>query len=528
MRVIIVDEDAQRIERIRKMLSKAGVYGWRITAHTVKSLNELPYPSNFANVIVSEREMFPGSIKERTRLLRPSGGISWICRSEKIEHKKDKLPGSGEWSHLYGLPDNSAFGGETLAGVKSTNDLQVQWMGKPGPRAQPDRSGRKPSPLSVNGRLFVQGLHRLIALDAYNGTLLWEWELPTLERFNMPRDCSNWCADDDYVYVAMGSHCWQLDAQTGRLIKVHEVTVGNRKDWNYDWSYLARMGEQLIGSAVKMDTAFTNFWGDANHGWYDAVGGPATFNVCSENLFARDLKSGKNTWHYPNGVILNSTITITPTRVYFVECRNNKVKASNSRRVGMSELWDDQYLIALDLDTGKKVYERPLKTEKGIVVFYLAHGDGRLVLASSSNKRYDVYAFDAATGKREWHQQFGWFKGKGDHGKAMSRPAIVNNRVYVRPGVMDLSTGKLLPVSMPQGGCGTYAATENLFIFRNSNITVWDTNKNTSTSWNRLRPGCWLSTIPAGGMLLSPEAGGGCSCGSWMETSIGFAPKHKR
>jgi hypothetical protein len=25
-------------------------------------------------------------------------------------------------------------------------------------------------------------------------------------------------------------------------------------------------------------------------------------------------------------------------------------------------------------------------------------------------------------------------------------------------------------------------------------------------------------------MVLSPEGGGGCSCGNWLETSIGFAP----
>ncbi|MFT4559734.1 MAG: hypothetical protein ACI92S_005127, partial [Planctomycetaceae bacterium] len=30
------------------------------------------------------------------------------------------------------------------------------------------------------------------------------------------------------------------------------------------------------------------------------------------------------------------------------------------------------------------------------------------------------------------------------------------------------------------------------------------------------------------GMLLAPEGGGGCSCGSWMETSIGFMPTARR
>ena len=59
-------------------------------------------------------------------------------------------------------------------------------------------------------------------------------------------------------------------------------------------------------------------------------------------------------------------------------------------------------------------------------------------------------------------------------------------------------------------------------------IVYWETTIETIgrvTQWNRLRPGCWLSTIPACGLLLSPEASGGCSCGNWLETSIGFAPK---
>ena len=115
--------------------------------------------------------------------------------------------------------------------------------------------------------------------------------------------------------------------------------------------------------------------------------------------------------------------------------------------------------------------------------------------------------------------------GKSDHGKAMSRPAIAGNRVFMRPRVMDLKTGKLLDVAIPKGGCGTYACTTHTLVYRNGNVTMWDALGKTTTSWNRLRPGCWLSTIPACGMLLSPEAGGGCSCGKWMEMSTGFVPR---
>ena len=77
---------------------------------------------------------------------------------------------------------------------------------------------------------------------------------------------------------------------------------------------------------------------------------------------------------------------------------------------------------------------------------------------------------------------------------------------------------------MPGGGCGTYAACESALFFRASNVTIWDAESGTTTKWHRLRPDCWLSTIPAAGMLLCAEGGGGCSCGTWMETSVGFMP----
>jgi hypothetical protein len=78
---------------------------------------------------------------------------------------------------------------------------------------------------------------------------------------------------------------------------------------------------------------------------------------------------------------------------------------------------------------------------------------------------------------------------------------------------------------MPGGGCGSYAATEKSLVFRAGNVTMWDVADNSFSNWHRLRPDCWISTIPADGMLLSPEGGGGCSCGSWLETSLGFMPE---
>ena len=92
-------------------------------------------------------------------------------------------------------------------------------------------------------------------------------------------------------------------------------------------------------------------------GWYDARSGPATFKVCSDAVFARRKSDGSPAWSYEEGVIINSTITVADGKLCFVESRHPDVKQSQARRVGSDELWEQQYLVALDLATGEKVWE---------------------------------------------------------------------------------------------------------------------------------------------------------------------------
>jgi hypothetical protein len=44
----------------------------------------------------------------------------------------------------------------------------------------PSRHGRGPAPLCLDGRLFVEGLHGLRAIDAYNGHVIWEYPLENI------------------------------------------------------------------------------------------------------------------------------------------------------------------------------------------------------------------------------------------------------------------------------------------------------------------------------------------------------------
>ncbi|APZ92406.1 PQQ-binding-like beta-propeller repeat protein [Fuerstiella marisgermanici] len=542
LRFVIADTDAERVDSLRRHLLQHGVYGNQVAVHLVDNLAELPFVGQWANLVILDASADPAMIKEAQRQTQPDGGVtllSPIAATEPIQSfvmvpigksngwqrfVKPALPNAGDWSHLYGDPDNAAFAGEQLGGAKSTDDLRIQWVGRPGPRYQADRSGRKPSPLSTAGRLFMQGLHRIIAVDAFNGSILWSIEIPGLERFNMPRDCSNWCASRDYLFVAVKGECWKIDAATGDV--VDRMKADKASETPMDWGYVATQNGRLFGSSVKANTSWTTFWGGGDTGWYDARSGAVTFPICSDRLFCNDTDSGELTWEYTRGLVLNSTITVGGDTMYFVESRNADIMAGKDRRIGDAALWKDLHLVAIDAATGSPRWEKKLDPMSQKVVFFLAHAADQLTLVSSADKAHQVTSYSDKDGREQWTQSTSWLEGKGDHGKAMSRPAIVGDRVFVRPGVLSLKDGSVLPQKFPSGhGCGTYACSSEAVFFRADTVTMWDPETSTQSDWARLRPDCWLSTIPANGMLLSPEGGGGCSCGSWMETSLGFMPK---
>ena len=544
-----VSEDASAVAKARKLLSGAKLYGPRITVRHVESLAKLPFTDGFANLIVSEDILAgrkcPGSAAEMFRVLRPGGTAQFGApRGAAVEEwfkagkvasvvsrengwwasvKRDELPGAGEWTHQYGRADNTAFGGETLGGATATDDLHVQWFGRPGADFGLDRNPRMPAPLAVNGRLFHQGMNRMIALDSHNGAPLWTLSIPDLRRVNMPRDASNWCADRDNVYVALRNACWTLDAYTGRR-KATAQLPDKAKRATHDWGYVAREGGKLYGSTVKAGSPYTDFWKKVS--WYDQRGGHGTHKICSDGLFALDLPSGKTAWTYSGGAIVNTTITIGGGKVYFAESRDPEAMASLSSRVTTGKLWSKQFLVALDAESGSKLWARPLDTAPGIVVFFLAYTDGKLMLVSSSNNKYDLYAYSAADGKDVWHAEHKW--AANNHGGHMQHPAISGGAIFVEPSGYEVATGKRLPLRMGgRQGCSTRAAATGALIYRGDarRISMWDTTTGKTSSWINLRPSCWLSVIPAGGMVLVPEGGAGCSCGNWLETSLGFAPK---
>ena len=176
---------------------------------------------------------------------------------------------------------------------------------RPGARGMIDRQGRNPPPLTSNGFLYVQGDNRIWGQDAFNGTILWNYEFPSeLRRVNTPRDGSNMCADDSSLFVAMRDRAYRFDGRTGGLLRSFPVIAGGLANWGY----IANDGDLLFGSSIKPGSEYTKFKGTPY--WYDSTGTQDTAKICSDNLFAIDKRTGGKKWEYRGGKIINSSIAI--------------------------------------------------------------------------------------------------------------------------------------------------------------------------------------------------------------------------
>ncbi|MEM9416622.1 MAG: hypothetical protein AAGA29_14270, partial [Planctomycetota bacterium] len=309
---------------------------------------------------------------------------------------------------------------------------------------------------------------------------------------------------------------------------------GNRTaQRTWDWGYIARAAQTddspgvLIGSSVKPGTIFTDWWTGTN--WYDQQDGELAGKVASDVLFAIDPETGRERWTRREGLVINPTITVGEDAegnaiVYFVESRNPAVTRGDARRLQSDALWQGLRLVGVNAETGREVLDKAIEPMPGTAAFYLVYSQGKLLLSSSSGNQFALYVLEADDATPVWDTQFAWQA--NHHGKHLARPAVVGNLVFLRPRVMDLDTGSMYDLDFPDGHqCGTYTLTTNALFARAGDTMMWSVNESQVSRWNRHRPDCWISTIPAGGMVLSPEGGGGCSCGSWIETSLGWMPK---
>jgi len=587
LKIYCLEPDGEKVATARQALDAAGLYGTRVIVHQA-DFAPVPYSSYFANLIVSDTQLIggkiPGDPAAIARHLKPLGGKVYLGGSPEAEASKvtarldwlkgmdladqakidedgstliltrGKLPGASNWSHQYGDPGNTA----SSMDQRLKGGLGVLWYGDPGPGKMVNRHSGAVGPLSVDGRLFVQGENSIMAYDAYNGLFLWEREEPEAIRTGVfqNQNPGNLVAGGDSLFVMVRGDCLNIDTATGEIKATYSVPEeAGGKD--HEWGYLAYQDGLLIGTAtIRQEVERRK----------QRRGKVTEDNTTS--LFAIDTKTGKMAWNYEGKHIAHHTIALGPERVFFIDSTitsDQRTALLNEDKTELKKLSaeeakaaeermkriDARLAVALDAHTGEKIWETPVDVTD---CSEIGTGGGKLTLMAQNN----VLLLCGANANGHYWKQFleGEFKRRrlvalsGEDGHKLwskdanyrHRPIIVEDQIIAEPWGFDLYTGaqrmrkhpitgEEVPWSMVRTGhhCGMITATPDMLFFRSGFTGFYDMNADNGTRhFAGHRTGCWINMIPANGLLMVPEASAGCVCLFSIASTIVMEPREPR
>jgi outer membrane protein assembly factor BamB len=584
LKIFGIEPDPAKVEAARRALSAAGYYGHRVIIHQA-DLGDIPYSNFFANLVVSDTFVrtgqLPGQGKDITRHVRPLGGTvylnrpanapgvtdfkavqSWLAdlalgEPGKVEelpaggrYVRGKLTGAANWTHQYGEPGNTAC----VMDQRVRGGLGVLWYGDPGPGKMVNRHDGAVGPLSVNGRLIIQGEKSVMAYDAYNGIFLWEHKNPDTFRTGVfqNNNAGNLVASDDSVLVMQGDVVVQLDAATGKVRATHRLPEDRQKDC--EWGYIGHRDGVLYGTAtIRKELAAAM----RRRG--------RKFDDATTALFAIDLRTGKHLWRYDGDSIAAQTIALGPERVFFIDSSisseeraallrqdREKLKTLSAEEAKLAEerlkRQDMRRAVALDARTGKQLWAVPVDvtdcSEIGIgggKLTLMVHNDVILLGGANANghfwkqfvagefKQRRLVALSARDGAKLWAKDANY----------RHRPIIVEDKVIAEPWSFHLRTGAQVMRRHPLTGqevpwsfyrpghhCGMLVAAPNMLMFRSGFTGFYDLYEDSGTQhFAGHRLGCWINAIPANGLVMIPEASAGCVCQFSIASTIVLEPR---
>lgn len=530
LHIIGVESDPQAVAAARERLIAAGLYGTRVTVHQGDPART-SYPNYFADLVISARSLADGAgvvaQGELQRLRRPWGGVAVLGKPQAMQRsERGPLPGAGDWTHQYCNAAATLTSNDALV----RGPLGMLWFTDFAQLRMPDRHGRGPAPLFAKGRLFVLGLHGLYALNAYNGRLLWEHPLENvLQPFDQEHllgaavTGSAFCYGQDSVYVRQEDHVLRIDEATGQAL-TRWTTPAAPGAAPGTWGSIATDDGILFGSVANDEHVTMWAWHAA-----DMEGMPGE----STSLFALDAVTGKPLWAYQAAhSIRHNTIVIGDGRVYFIDrpvarddllARQTRRQESPHRLTLADEPVGHPYgiLVALDARSGEVVW----KARDEIFGTMLAYSREHDVLVMTYQRNHAYFlrselggrmaGYRASTGQRLWSVA----------ADQRSRIMLNGETIYAQAGAWNLLNGEPRPFSFARSyGCGTLAACRQMILFRSATLGYRDLQTERTENYGGIRPGCWINAIPAGGLVLMPDATHGCTCSYLNKAYIALQP----
>ena len=503
-----LDTDAATVMRAREKLLAAGKYG-RVTVERWDG-QRLPYVDDFVNLIVAENPR-QASTEELMRVLAPHGVLLTKSEGQWQKSVKPWPAAMGQWTHYFHGPDGNPAGTDTLVAPPK----RLQWTGGPGWSRHHDHMASMTSLVSAGGRLFyildegsrasiqLPSHWRLIARDAFNGTILWR------------RDLADWASKDfglksgpahllrrlvavgDRVYVTLGidAPAMILDAATGKTLATCEASQFTREIVVVDDTALLVVGHEKsrlpdfrrVGTYVWSNTNASN----TKWGWRGAPG----------SIVACDAVTGKLHWQ-----------TETPVAPCSL--------AANGASIVFH---DGQKLICLDRSTGDVQWEaaetplrRPVPSSTGPRVLIY---DSMVLLAANDGQ---ISGWSLEDGKQVWQQ-----KHKPSGHMSLKDLFVVEGLVWTAAiagsqddGIWtgyDPQTGEKKREFAPDVDlhwfhhrCYPTKATGKFLITGRNGTEYVDLEKEHWTPNHWVRGGCIYGIMPCNGMTYAPMDACGC------------------
>jgi outer membrane protein assembly factor BamB len=501
-----LETDGAKIAAGRVSLRKKGVYGpVSLTEFDGKTL---PFIENFVNLVVAE-DLGGVSREEVERVLVPEG-VGYFKQDGKwTKIVKPRPSNIDDWTHYF----HSASGNAVAQDDVVAPPERLQWVGSPRWSRHHDRMASMSALVSAGGKIFyimdegsrvsiqLPSHWKLIARDAFNGTVLWrrdmgEWHSQLWPLKSGPSQLARrLVADGDRLYVTMSINgpveC--LDAVTGETLQVfkgteqaEEIVVENGTVY-----VLVREGKsELHGYIPKHNT------GDQARVRTEFV-----WNAKPRVIRAYDAASGEKKWEKKDSVAPMTICVAGETLVYH----------------------DGDKVVSVNTGSGDENWRTEEAKRRELIAFNFAprlviHKD--VVLHAGGNNKMSSY--DLPTGKRLWESEHdpSGYQSPQDllvvGGLVWSAPLTSSKHSGVYTG-RDPRTGEVKKQFPPtvetywfHHRCYIAKATENFLMPSRTGIEFIDHEKEHWDINHWVRGGCLYGVMPANGLTYAPPHN--CAC----------------
>ena len=385
-----LDTDAANVAKARAHIASLGVYGE--VAVDRWDGQRLPYIDGLVNLIVAE-DLGKMPMAEVLRVLCPNG-VAYVKQdgtwAKTIKPRPKEMD---EWTHYMHDATGNAVANDTLVGPPR----RLQWVGGPRWGRHHEHMSSLSALVSSNGRIFYvldEGSRasiqlppkwKLIARDAFNGTVLWKHDIPLWYTHLYPLKSGpaflarRLVAVGDVVYatLGLGEPLVALDAATGKTLRTFEGTAGTEEILCSDGVLFLLVNREPL-KPDRYTWKVPVCWDEGHR-----TDKERPWDQKPRAVLAVDAKTGKTLWAKDTAV---APVTLSADRRHVVFHDGAKV-VSLDRQTGKQRWASEAVAMRLPLPT----WYAPTLVLTGDVVLFAGGG-----------RKHEMHGFDADTGRSLW------------------------------------------------------------------------------------------------------------------------------